>query len=167
MVKKKNQKQKDVLKQKVEVESLTFQTNWGLKKLFGEPSEPVAALVETEIEHIAGQQNLAHDLMAIKDFVDRAENALGAAPAECKGDFTNSIVALAFGISRGRDLDSFSEPATWREQVQKKMLKIYYSDDIRNRVVEWAKSNGYNTSTYLGNPIVKFTKIYIIIDRIK
>lgn len=31
--------------------------------------------------------------------------------------------------------------------------------------VEWAKMNGYNTSTYLGQPIVKFTKLYIRIER--
>ena len=29
----------------------------------------------------------------------------------------------------------------------------------------WAKMNGYNTSTYLGKPIVKFTKLYIRIER--
>lgn len=52
-----------------------------------------------------------------------------------------------------------------RNKLIKKILIIFYPDEKRNAVVEWAKMNGYNTSTYLGQPIVKFTKLYIRIER--
>ena len=54
---------------------------------------------------------------------------------------------------------------SWESLINQKILNIYYAENIRNQVVEWAKSNGFTTSTYLGNPIVKFNKIHIILRR--
>ena len=41
---------------------------------------------------------------------------------------------------------------------------FYTKDDIKD-VVEYAKEKNYNTSTYLGQPIVKFNQLYIKINR--
>ena len=58
-------------------------------------------------------------------------------------------------------------PESWREQIEKKLLTIYYPEKQRNKVVDWAKANGYSTSSYLGRPIVKFKQLYLIIERTK
>ena len=49
--------------------------------------------------------------------------------------------------------------------IEHKLLTIYYAEEYRNQIIDWAKSNGYNTSTYRGRPIIKFSKLYIIIER--
>ena len=54
-----------------------------------------------------------------------------------------------------------------RDQIEKKLLTIYYPEKLRNKVVDWAKANGYSTSSYLGRPIVKFKQLYLIIERTK
>ena len=64
-------------------------------------------------------------------------------------------------------LNNISLPESWREQIEKKLLTIYYPEKQRNKVVDWAKANGYSTSSYLGRPIVKFKQLYLIIERTK
>ena len=55
--------------------------------------------------------------------------------------------------------------AVENELMKKKLLKIYYPEEVRNKIFEWAKTNGYNTSTYLGQPMVKYAKLFILLDR--
>ena len=72
---------------------------------------------------------------------------------------------MALGIAQINEINNIGIPLTWSEMVEKKMLTIYYPEEYRNQIIDWAKANGYNTSTYLGRPIVKFSKLYIIIER--
>jgi hypothetical protein len=69
------------------------------------------------------------------------------------------------GIAKIADINKFGIPTSWDELIKKKILSIYYPDEIRNQVVEYAKEKNYNTSTYLGQPIVKFNQLYIKISR--
>lgn len=108
---------------------------------------------------------LAQDLMAIKSLVDGAKQSFMVTPTTEKGDFTKSPTAIALGIAFVNDLNSIGIPLTWREMVGRKLLSIYYPEEYRNQVVDWAKANGYNTSTYLGKPIVKFSKLFLVIGR--
>ena len=164
MVKKKNQKKAEAQAKKSAVESLRFQTHWGLKQLGYEDGNVFHQLVDAEVDFIA-ELELAHDLLAIKSLIDGVKLSFAVTPTQEKGDFVKSPTAVALGIAVVEDFNNIGIPRTWSEMIEQKLLTIYYPEKQRNQIIEWAKSNGYNTSTYLGRPIVKFCKLYIIIER--
>lgn len=162
MAKSKDQKRKEYLLKKEAVTALKFQTEWGFKQLVSNNVGILQMQMENELVLI-GQLDLCKDLLAIKTFVDAVQRCLQAQPVPDIGDFTKSLVAIALGISRVKVLTDDMTFLSWSELVQKKMLSIYYMESIRNSVVEWAKQNGYHTSTYLGIPIVRFDRIFLLI----
>ena len=163
-MKKKNQKRNDALKLKSAIETLNFQTSWGLKKLGGEGGVKYSALAKVEMDYLT-ELGLVQDILSIKELVDGIRAAFLVEPCVELGDFCNSLVTIALGIGRVEDLHSMGSPNDWKELVQKKLLKIYYPDEVRNKIADWTKVNGYNTSTYLGQPIVKFNKLFILLER--
>ena len=164
MAKKKNQNRKQVLAKKSAVESLKFQTHFGLKMMGRADDDIMQKLAESEIECIE-ELDLTQDILDLKNFVEGVKKDLNILPTPEKGDFCTSITAIALGIASIPVLDDMKMPISWQEQIDKKILTIYYPEDYRNAVVEWAKANSYNTSTYLGRPIIKFKQIYVIIER--
>ena len=166
MINKKDKKRKDVLKEKSTIEALKFQTRWGYEKQFGVSSSLYSALLDTELNYVI-ELGLHEDLLSIKNFVEDVKNCLGVKPIVELGDFYHSLVAISLGIAKIADINKFGIPTPWHELIKKKILSIYYPDEIRNQVVEYAKVKNYNTSTYLGQPIVKFNKLFIKIDRKK
>lgn len=162
MAKSKDKKRKENLSKKEAVTALKFQTEWGFKQLVCNNGGILQMQMENELALI-GQLDLCKDLLAIKTFVDAVQRRLQAQPVPGIGDFTKSLVAIALGISRVKVLTDDMTFLSWSELVQKKMLSIYYMESIRNSVVEWAKQNGYHTSTYLGIPIVRFDRIFLLI----
>ena len=122
-------------------------------------------LADAEINVIA-ELDLTDDILGIKNLVEGVRRALNVEPTLEKGDFCTSIVAIALGISKIPVLDNMQMPVVnWPDQINKKLLTLYYPEESRNAVSEWAKANGYNTSTYLGRPVVKFKQLFIIIER--
>lgn len=162
MAKSKDKKRKENLSKKEAVTALKFQTEWGFKQLVCNNGGILQMQMENELALI-GQLDLCKDLLAIKTFVDAVQRRLQVQPVPDIGDFTKSLVAIALGISRVKVLTDDMTFLSWSELVQKKMLSIYYMENIRNSVVEWAKQNGYHTSTYLGIPIVRFDRIFLLI----
>lgn len=162
MAKSKDKKRKENLSKKEAVTALKFQTEWGFKQLVCNNGGILQMQMENELALI-GQLDLCKDLLAIKTFVDAVQRRLQVQPVPDIGDFTKSLVAIALGISRVKVLTDDMTFLSWSELVQKKILSIYYMESIRNSVVEWAKQNGYHTSTYLGIPIVRFDRIFLLI----
>lgn len=163
-MKKKKQKRNEALKLKNAIETLNFQTCWGLKKLGGEDGEKYGALAKVEVDYLT-ELGLVQDILSIKELVDGIRKEFQVEPCVELGDFCNSLVTIALGIGRVENLHSMGLPSDWKELMQKKLLKIYYPGEVRNKIFEWAKANGYNTSTYLGQPIVKFNKLFILLER--
>ncbi|MBR5688495.1 MAG: hypothetical protein IKX36_11170 [Prevotella sp.] len=163
-MKKKNQKRNDTLKQKSAIESFTFQTSWGLKNLYGESGEKYCELAKSEVGDIIGL-GLVQDILSIKGLVDGVRSAFHVEPCAERGDFCNSLVTIALGIAQRIDQENLGHTVVWNELMKKKLLKIFYPETVRNMVFEWAKANGYNTSTYLGRPMIKFDKLFILLDR--
>jgi hypothetical protein len=163
-MKKKNQKRNDALKLRSAIETLSFQTDWGLKKLGVEDDEKYGELSKAEVGYIT-ELGLVQDILSIKDLVDGIRKEFQVEPCVELGDFCNSLVTIALGIGRVEDLHNMGLPSDWKELMQKKLLKIYYPEEVRNKIFEWARTNGYNTSTYLGQPIVKFNKLFILLER--
>jgi len=164
MKKKKNQKRDDALKLKSAVETLTFQTGWGLKKLCNEDVEKYDELSKVEVGYIT-ELGLVQDILSIKDMVDGIRTEFQVEPCVELGDFCNSLVTIALGISRIGSIKDMGLPTDWNKLMRKKILKIYYPEAVRNRIFEWATASGYNTSTYLGKPIVKFNKLFVLLER--
>ena len=111
--------------------------------------------------------NLFEDLLMIKKFVDDVKSAFNIKPVAERGDFCNSCVAFALGIGGMNVITELNMPADWKRLAEKKILSIYYPNDVRNSIVDYAKQNGYNVSTYLGKPMIKFSKLFVLLDRIK
>ena len=164
MVKKRNQNRKNELAKKSAVEAVRFQTHFGLKQMGREDGDMFHELADAEINVIA-ELDLTDDILGIKNLVEGVRRYLNTEPTPGKGDFCTSVVAIALGISRIPTLDDMKMPVSWQEQINKKILTLYYPEESRNAVAEWAKANDYNASTYLGRPVVKFKRLFIIIER--
>ena len=158
------QKRSNTVKQKVIIESLVFQTNWGLKKLYEAPNDFIETLVKIELDYIV-ELNLFEDLLMIKKFVDDVKSTFDIEPVAERGDFCRSPVAIALGIGKVDDITKIRTPIAWHELLAKKLLSIYYPTDMRNSIADYAKNNGYNTSTYFGKPMIKFNVIFLLLER--
>ena len=159
-----HQKRNDTIKQKTMIESLIFQTNWGIKRIYGSPEDSITEMVKTELDCIV-ELNLFEDLLKIKKFVDDVKSTFSTEPVAEHGDFCNSLVAHALGIAHKNKTTELSTPADWLKLAEKKILSIYYTNDIRNTIVDYAKQNSYNVSTYLGKPMIKFNNLFLLIER--
>ena len=165
MAKKRKQNRKNELSKKRSVESIRFQTHIGLKQIGRKDTDMFHWLADVEINVIA-ELELTDDILGIKNLVEGVRRELNVEPTLEKGDFCTSIVAIALGISKIPVLDDMQMPVVnWPDQINKKLLTLYYPEESRNAVAEWAKANDYNTSTYLGRPVVKFKQLFIIIER--
>ena len=164
MAKKKNQNRKDKLERKSAIESLKFLTHYGLRQMGCEDGDMFHGLADAEINFIE-ELELTGDILGIKNLVEGIKRELKVELTSDKGDFCTSIVAIALGIARISELDHIGVPVSWKEQIKKKILTVYYPEEARNAVVDWAKANGYNVSTYLGRPVVKFKQLFVIIER--
>ena len=160
------QKKNNIIKRKAMIESFIFLTNWGLKKLYTTPSNSVVTMTRTELDCIM-DLNLFEDLLMIKKFVDDVKSAFNIKPVAERGDFCNSCVAFALGIGGMNVITELNMPADWKRLAEKKILSIYYPNDVRNSIVDYAKQNGYNVSTYLGKPMIKLSKLFVLLDRTK
>lgn len=164
MAKKKNQKKTEAQARKSAVETLRFQTHWGLKQLGQEYGNMFHQLADSEIDFFK-EFGLAQDILELKSLVDGVKRDIGVNPTPEKGDFCTSINAIALGISSIPVLEHMQMPVSWQDLITKKILTIYYPMDIQNAVIDWAKANGFNTTTYLSQPIVKFKQFFVIIKR--
>ena len=165
MTKKRKQNRKNELSEKRAIESIRFQTHFGLKQIGRKDTDMFHRLADAEI-NVIEELDLTDDILDIKNLVEGVKRELNVEPTLEKGDFCTSIVAIALGISQIPVLDDMKMPVVnWLDQINKKILTLYYPEESRNAVAEWAKANGYNTSTYLGRPVVKFKRLFIIIER--
>ena len=143
------------------VKALRFQAHRGLRQLEQEENSMFHKLVDAEINIIA-RMGLAQDLLAIKSFVEGVKQCFSVTPTPWKGDLTNSPTAVALGIASINDINNMKLPLiTWSEMKKQKFLSVCYQKEYCDKIVNWAKANGFNVYTYLGRPVLKFRKLYI------
>lgn len=165
MATKKNKeiKRQESLGKKNAIQSIEFLTSFGLKQMGAEDS--IYASAKAELKEII-QLEIYNDILDIKKLTDGVKQHLNAKVCSKKGELNDSYVCLALGISCIDEIHNQSLPSrTWEERLKQKILSIYYSDDVRNKVVALAKENGFNTSLYFGQPVIKFSKIFLLIKR--
>lgn len=163
MKKKNDPKRKAALMQKTAAETLEFQTTWGLKQMGAD-----AELNECALAELASIKELGVtcDLLNMKRFAEGVRQALQTNVVADMGELVRSVVCVALGISRVSDVQQLAvSQCSWDKLLKQKLLTVYYPANIRNEVVAWAMENGFTTSTYLGQPIIKFSKIFLAIKR--
>ena len=131
MAKKKNQKKAESHAKKSAVETLRFQTHWGLKQLGQQDGNLFHELVDAEVNFIA-ELDLSQDLLAIKSLVDGVKQYFAVVPTLEKGDFTKSPTAVALGIAYIEDINNIGLPLTWSKMIEQKLLTIYYPEESQN-----------------------------------
>ncbi len=161
--KKKDLHRKEVLARKRAIQSLEFLTSFGLKRIDAEHTFHKYA--DAELKEII-ELDLCKDLLEIKKLVDGIKQHFDMNITENRGDLCNSPVCIALGISRVEDIHNVNiHQNMWRDLLNKKIISIYYQDEIRNKAVGWARENGYITSTHLGQPIIKLSRLFLSIKR--
>lgn len=165
MTTKKNKeiKRQETLGKKNAIQSIEFLTSFGLKQMGAE--DALYASAQAELKEII-QLEIYKDILDIKKLVDGVKQHLNAKVSQGNEELNDSYVCFALGISCIDDSNNQSFPSrTWEERLKQKTLSIYYPNALRNKVVTWAKENGFNTSIYLGQPIIKLSKIFLLIKR--
>ena len=143
------------------VKALRFQAHRGLRQLGQEEDSVFHKLVDVEINIIA-RMGLAQDLLALKVCVEGVEQRFSVPPTPWKGEFTKSPTAVALGIACINDINNMKLPlVTWSEMKKQKFLSVCYQEEYCDKIVNWAKANGFKVSTCLGLPVLKFRKLYI------
>ena len=161
--KRKDFHKQEILARKSTLQSLEFLISFGLKQIGVEST--FHEHVDAELKDII-ELDLCKDLLEIKKLVDAIRLHFAANAIKDKGDFCNSYVCIALGISHVEDIHNIKTDSNiWKELLKQKLIPIYYPEEIRNKVIAWANENGYTTSTYLGQPIIKFSKLFLLIKR--
>lgn len=162
-IKKKNFHRQETLARKNAIQSLEFLISFGLKQMDAENTFRESA--DVELKEII-ELDLCRDLLGIQKLIDSIRLRFNENVIEGKGDLCDSCVCVALGISRVNDIHSIIfEYNRWKKLLEQKFVSIYYPNEIRNSIVAWAGENGYITSTYLGQPIIKFNKLFLSIKR--
>lgn len=161
--KRKDFHKQETLARKSTLQSLEFLISFGLKQINLENT--FHEHVDAELKEII-ELDLYKDLLDIKKLVDAIKLHFTADTIKDKGNLCNSYVCIALGLSHIENPHNIkTAPNMWRELLKQKLITIYYPKEIRNKVVVWAKDNGYTTSTYLGQPIIKFSKFFLSIKQ--
>lgn len=161
---KKDLERKQKLHEKAQNESLVFQTMFGAKQKYGEISTEIETRLKEEILVIKNL-GIAEDLLTLKTIIDRIKQEIGYRIEPSKEILACSYVAYCLGLEPFNPTDTQIVLNTL-DFKQPIYLSICYDNEIRNKVVDWMKANGYEISSYLGQPLLKLKKVRIVIRRV-
>ena len=161
---KKEQKRQEQLRQRKLNESLQFQTMFGARQKFATISAEVEARLNQEMA-LFTELGVAEDILTLKDIIESVKSELGYNAEPSKGVLANSIVAYCLGIEPSNPIETVCtlSPLELRLPIH---LDVYYDNEIRNQVAAWVKEQGYEFSTYLGQPLLKLKKSRIVFRRV-
>ena len=161
---KKDKKRKAVIEMKAKMESLRFQTLWGAAQKVGEIVPAVESRIDEELRLFSNLQ-LAADLIDLKNAIDRIKNELGHDNEPTVGLLAGSMVAYCLGLEPENPM-LFDKTPDLSDLKLPLQLAVSYDNNIRNSVAEWLKANGYDMSTFLGQPVLKLTNSRVVIRRV-
>jgi len=161
---KKDKKRKAVIEMKAKLESLRFQTLWGAEQKQVEVTHEIETRIDEELRLFSNLQ-LSADLIDLKNIVDRIKNELGHENEPTVGLLAGSMVAYCLGLEPENPMLSEKTPDLSDLKLPLQ-LAVSYDNNIRNSVAEWLKANGYDMSTFLGQPVLKLTNSRVVIRRV-
>ena len=163
MSKNKDQKRKAQLATRAKNESFRFQVEYTRKQkginIMGMEQDLTA-----ELDAIC-QNGLTDALLDLAKIVEGIRKELGYEQEADKCSLNGSLVPFILGITKTQPGCTTYNPGIFTAQLPLKVT-IAYDDEIRNRVVDWMKVNGYETSSYLGQPLLKLKNARIVIRRV-
>ena len=111
------------------------------------------------------QNNLTDALLDLAKIVEGVRKELGFEQEADKCSLNGSLVPFIFGITATQPDSATYVPDIFTEHLPLQVT-IAYDNEIRNQAVNWMKTNGYEISSYLGQPLLKLKNVRIVIRRV-
>lgn len=96
------------------------------------------------------------------------QNLTAELDAICQNCLTDALLDMARiieGIRKELGFEQEVDKCIFTEH-QPLQVTIAYDNEIRNQAVNWMKTNGYEISSYLGQPLLKLKNVRIVIKRV-
>ena len=163
MSKNKDQKRKAQLATRAKNESFRFQVEY-MRKQKGIEIMGMEQDLITELDAIC-QNGLTDALLDLAKIVEGIRKELGYEQEADKCSLNGSIVPFILGITATSPDSTAYVPDIFTAQLPLQVT-IAYDNEIRNQAVNWMKANGYEISSYLGQPLLKLKNVRIVIRRV-
>ena len=170
--KKVDQKRKAQLAERTQKEYYKFQLEWAQKNkqpAISVDDETYQAELKVILEH--GLFKGSHDLSEIIAGVKRD---LEISPIDEKCSLNGSLIPYMLGITSFRPMDVDGKLIMNDPLLDKDLFKddhllridIYYDNEVRMKVYEWAKAKGYECIIMAYRPIIKLQNIRVTLQRV-
>jgi hypothetical protein len=163
MSKNKDQKRKVQLATRAKNESFRFQVEFTRKQkcidIMGMEQN-----LTTELDAIC-QNNLTDALLDLAKIVEGVRKELGFEQEADKCSLNGSLVPFILGITTVQPDSTTYVPGLFTAQ-HPLQVTIAFDNEIRNQAVKWMEANGYEISSYLGQPLLKLKDARIVIRRV-
>ena len=163
MSKNKDQKRKAQLATRAKNESFRFQVEY-MRKQKGIDIMGMEQDLTTELDAIC-QNGLTDALLDLAKMVEVMRKELGFEQEADKCSLNGSLVPFILGITATQPDSTTYVPGIFTAQ-QPLQVNIAFDNEIRNQVVNRMKANGYEISSYLGQPLLKLKNVRIVIRRV-
>ena len=163
MSKNKDQKRKAQLAARAKNESFRFQVEF-IRKQKGIDIMGMEQNLTTELDAIF-QNDLTDALLDLAKIVEGIQKELGYEQEADKCSLNGTLVPFILGITTTQPDNATYVPGIFTAQLPLQAT-IAYDNDIRNQAVNWMKANGYEISSYLGQPLLKLKNLRIVIKRV-
>ena len=97
--------------------------------------------------------------------VEGIRKELGYEQEEDKCSLNGFLVPFILGITATQPKSTTYNPGIFTAQ-KPLQVTIAYDNEIINQAVNWMKANGYEISSYLGQPLLKLKNLRIVIRRV-
>ena len=163
MSKNKDQKRKAQLAVRAKNESFRFQVEY-TRKQKGINIMGMEQKLAAELDAIC-QNGLTDALLDMARMIEGIRKELGFEQEADKCSLNGSLVSFILGITEFQPACATYVPDLFTAQ-QPLQVTIAYDNEIRNQAVNWMKANGYEISSYLGQPLLKLKNVRIVIKRV-
>ena len=163
MSKNKDQKRKAQLATRAKNESFRFQVEF-LQKQKGIDITGMEQELTAELDAIC-QNDLTDALLDLAKAVESIRKELGFEQEADKCSLNGTLVPYILGITTVQSDSTTYVPGIFTER-QPLHVTIAFDNEIRNQAVKWMEANGYEISSYLGQPLLKLKNVRIVIRRV-
>ena len=163
MSKNKDQKRKAQLAIRTNNESFRFQVEY-MRKQKGINIMGMEQVLTMELDAIC-QNGLTDALIDLVNILEGIRKELGFEQEADKCSLNGSLVPYILGITSTQPGSATNVSGIFTEQ-QPLQVTIAFDNEIRNQAVKWIEANGYEISSYLGQPLLKLKNVRIVIRRV-
>ena len=111
------------------------------------------------------QNDLTDALLDLAKIIEGIRKELGFEQEADKCSLNGTLVPYILGITAVQPVSTTYVPGIFTER-QPLHMTIAFDNEIRNQAVKWMEANGYEISSYLGQPLLKLKNVRIVIRRV-